>query len=94
MRTNGLEEVPSTVKILWAIVDKNSTYFKENINMQMVILIIVLFTVLFLLNFKLSLSGKLYTIKDALIDTTIEIVVILMFVTMILALSKIIAYYS
>ena len=50
--------------------------------------------ILFLVNFKLSLSGKLYTIKDALIDTTIETIVILMFVTMILALSKIIAYYS
>lgn len=50
--------------------------------------------ILFLVNFKLSLSGKLYTIGDALVDTVIETIVILMFVTMILALSKIIVYYS
>ena len=61
--------------------------------MQMFILIIVLFTMLFLVNFKLSLSGKLYTIKDALIDTTIETIVILFFLTIILAMSKTISYY-
>lgn len=93
MRTSGLEEVPSTMKILWAIVDKNSIYFKENVNMQMVILVIILFTMLFLINFKLSLSGKLYTFKDALVDTTIETAVILFFLTVILAVSKTISYY-
>lgn len=62
--------------------------------MQIFILIIILFTMLFLVNFKLSLSGKLYTVKDALIDTTIETIVILFFLTIILAMSKIIAYYS
>lgn len=62
--------------------------------MQMFVLIVILFITLFLVNFKSSLSGKWYTIKDVLIDTTIETVVILIFVTMILALSKIIAYYS
>lgn len=61
--------------------------------MQIFILIIVLFTMLFLVNFKLSLSGKLYTIKDALIDTTIETIVILFFLTIILAMSKTILYY-
>lgn len=61
--------------------------------MQIFILIIVLFTMLFLVNFKLSLSGKLYTIKDALIDTTIETIVILFFLTIILAMSKTISYY-
>lgn len=61
--------------------------------MQMFILIIVLFTMLFLVNFKLSLSGKLYTIKDALIDTTIETIVILFFLIIILAMSKTISYY-
>ena len=50
--------------------------------------------ILFLVNFKSNLSGKWYTIKDALIDTTIETIVILMFITIILALSKILAYYS
>ena len=62
--------------------------------MQMFLLVTILFITLFIINFKLSLSGKLYTIGDALIDTTIETIVILMFITMILALSKIIAYYS
>ena len=61
--------------------------------MQIFILIIVLFTMLFLVNFKLSLSGKLYTVKDALIDTTIETIVILFFLTIILAMSKTISYY-
>ena len=61
--------------------------------MQIFILIIVLFTMLFLVNFKLSLSGKLYTIKDALIDTTIETIVILFFLIIILAMSKTILYY-
>ena len=61
--------------------------------MQIVILITVLFIMLLLVNFKLSLSGKLYTIKDALIDTTIETIVILFFLTIILAISKTISYY-
>lgn len=61
--------------------------------MQIFILIIVLFIMLFLVNFKLSLSGELYTVKDALIDTTIEAVVILFFLTIILAMSKTILYY-
>lgn len=75
------------------MVDKNSTYLKENIFMQMFVLIIILFIALFLVNFKLSLSGELYTVKDALIDTTIESIVILFFLTIILAISKIISYY-
>lgn len=62
--------------------------------MQMFILIIILFIALFLVNLKSSLSGKWYTIKDVLIDTTIETIIILFFVTMMLALSKIFAYYS
>ena len=61
--------------------------------MQIFILIIVLFTMLFLVNFKLSLSGELYTVKDALVDTTIESIVILFFLIIILAMSKTISYY-